>query len=547
LFGSLGLYLYGQLDDVPRDATARVTVEKFRSELLSEPLPGAVPRVSSIKVYPAHEGVQLITYDLASSGSEGITTTQHFLYIQTGGTDASDQFERTVASNGFRIQRVWWTGPPASTVIWLGGAVLFMGFSWPYVIQRLAAKGHGPKPLVAYQNSAPKLGEAKEHEPQAEQELLDESRQDGSAVELAVEAQTETKPVIAQSPPKKLSSEPLKALEEEKCIDDKDYRGEFYPVAQPRHTQNGFSLVELLVVIGILGLVLALLLPTLGKARGVSEQLVCATNLRSIGVAITIYVSENRGTYPAAYFYLGQKVNNGVDTSTPTAGYLHWSSYIYGSGAIPQSSFHCPALDRGGLPPTDTTPDNLEPGIASAEPGVVDQQVPRLAYTLNEALCPRNKLQKQFQGAMRVYQYVRATQVEDTTGTILATEWGPTAARIGDPASGAVEVVSHRPIHGFIGLDGTLDMHQLDLNTPFRRVTAADLDPDPASASTSATRLDWAGRNHGPRQGYPDRRRSNFLYADGHVETKSIYETLAPFQWGHQFYSLNPHDDLQMP
>ena len=85
----------------------------------------------------------------------------------------------------------------------------------------------------------------------------------------------------------------------------------------------------------------------------------------------------------------------------------------------------------------------------------------------------------------------------------------------------------------------------LNPSTGFRQITAADLDPDPASGSASTTRLDWVGRNHGKLQGYPDKCRSNFLYVDGHVETKSIYETLTPFQWGQQFYTLNPNDDLQ--
>jgi prepilin-type processing-associated H-X9-DG protein len=78
-------------------------------------------------------------------------------------------------------------------------------------------------------------------------------------------------------------------------------------------------------------------------------------------------------------------------------------------------------------------------------------------------------------------------------------------------------------------------------------VTAADLDPDPATVISSHTRLDWVGRNHGRQEGYPDERRSNFLYVDGHVESKTIYETLSPFQWGQKFYSLDPNNDLQLP
>ncbi len=346
----------------------------------------------------------------------------------------------------------------------------------------------------------------------------------------------------------KLSSEPLVESAAARLEKEKKYRGEFYPVEHPGEAPGGFTLVELLVVIGIIAILIAIILPTLAGARQAAEQLQCASNLRSIGLGIVIYLDQNQGTYPPAYLYLDEQIVNGVETPpSASTGYVHWSTYLYSTGTVPQASaFQCPALDRGGLPPNDTTPDNLDPGQVSGTTGVVDQQVPRLAYTLNEALCPRNKFVLGFQGALRIYQYVRATQVANSSGTILGTEWGPTGARvINVPPDSGFQSVSHRPVHGFVGLDGTLDMYLLNPNTQFRQITAADLDPDPTSGSASTTRLDWVGRNHGKLQGYPDKRRSNFLYVDGHVETKSIYETLTPFQWGRQFYTLNPNDDLQ--
>lgn len=546
LYALVGIYLCGQMDFVPRDATARVSLENFRSELLSDPLPGAGPRVNNVKIYPEHQGVQLITYDLASITSEGIITASHFVYIQTGKSTAMDQFERTVASNGLTWQRVWWTGPEVSALVWLTGGILVIVVLLPHVIRWLTATFYEPKQPVATFNGTGPV-QTKKNEPSKEYDTLDNPQDDDSVNDLPVDSQAKHTPAIAVLPPKKLSPEPIEVLDNVKCDDDRTYRGEFYPVELPRQTPKGFSIVELLVVIGILGFILAFLLPILSKARGTSEQLACAANLRSIGIGISMYVNENHETYPAAYLYMGQAIDGDVDKSSPTAGYLHWSSYLYGAGAIPQAAFHCPALDRGGLPPTDTTPDNLLPGIPSASPSIIDKQVPRLAYTLNEALCPRNKLVLRFQRSVRVYQFVRATQVENSSGTILATEFGPTAARIGDPVTGVIELVSHRPVHGFVGLDGTLDMYKLDPETPFRQVSATDLDADPATASESYSRLDWVGRNHGQKQGYPDRRCSNFLYADGHVETKNIYDTLVPFQWGRQFYSLKPHDDLQAP
>ena len=101
-----------------------------------------------------------------------------------------------------------------------------------------------------------------------------------------------------------------------------------------------FSLIELLVVIAIIGILASLLLPSLSKARKKSQQAVCNSQQKQIGIAIFMYTSDNEYMPSASHSTqssrLGWKVH--------VAPYLNTTGSGSGGGAAP---FRCPSSELG--------------------------------------------------------------------------------------------------------------------------------------------------------------------------------------------------------
>jgi len=345
---------------------------------------------------------------------------------------------------------------------------------------------------------------------------------------------------------------------------------------------RGFTLVELLVVIGIIAVLIGILLPALNRARESAYAVKCGSNLHQIGIGMAIYLADNKQVFPASYIYVGHSIVNGVQTpATPIMGYINWSSYFFQdysdakfSSATPPPGiaiatpgpyvdaskwgmFQCPSLDKGGIPATNTAPGNGDPGIMNDVPNYVDYQAPRMAYTLNEAICPRNKFTN-FQQDVRTEQFVKSAAIRHSSNVILGTEWNPSSAVVVDTGevSGRPVYKSHRPVCGFTSITsiGGAYTEMVDVPLPtgnsvgIIQESAGLITKNPVGTFQVISRLDWVGRNHGSSgvdgQGW-SKKQSNFLYVDGHVEKKDIRNTLSPFQWGETMYSLVPNTDVQ--
>ena len=122
----------------------------------------------------------------------------------------------------------------------------------------------------------------------------------------------------------------------------------------PSRRVAGFTLVELLVVIGIIALLISILLPALNKARQQANKAACLSNLHQIGLATVEYVSTYKGTLP-----------EGVE---PLRGATWWSILARQMGMANQ-----------GINNIDNpTPGQIDPANGSA------QQAKDLAFALND-------------------------------------------------------------------------------------------------------------------------------------------------------------------
>src|SRR6187402_3060224 len=84
--------------------------------------------------------------------------------------------------------------------------------------------------------------------------------------------------------------------------------------------RRAFTLVELLVVIGIIAVLVGVLLPALAQARARAQAAVCLSNLRQMGQAYFMYVGDNKGFLPHVVYPSWQLRS----TDPPTQPFVHW-------------------------------------------------------------------------------------------------------------------------------------------------------------------------------------------------------------------------------
>jgi prepilin-type N-terminal cleavage/methylation domain-containing protein/prepilin-type processing-associated H-X9-DG protein len=119
--------------------------------------------------------------------------------------------------------------------------------------------------------------------------------------------------------------------------------------------RHGFTLVELLVVIGIIALLISILLPSLSKAREQANGIKCGSNLKQIGNALQMYMNQNKGF--AARFVNKGKWQDPINPAIQIDPYhvdAYWGVIYAHAGGLTKEVFNCPTAQKtNDTPVTD--------------------------------------------------------------------------------------------------------------------------------------------------------------------------------------------------